>query len=256
MTTILLARHGQASFGQANYDQLSDLGSKQAQLLGQHYGHTQRRIDAVFSGTLVRQQDSARHFWQAYQSSLSTSRSSDMTISPLEHQTWPLFDEFNHKDVFIKSQPSFSNQAAIATEIAKADVPKKRLAVLFDEAMQRWHSGEYDGDYVESWSQFSLRAQKALDQVCAYAVAVENDDNNNSDSHADSTIVVFTSGGVIAAITAHLLQQGSQTAYQINKSLVNTGVTAISLRQKTPSLLSLNEYSHLFTDGERFLTWR
>ena len=64
MTTILLARHGQASFGQENYDQLSELGSIQAQMLGQHYATTQRRIDAIFTGSLVRQQDSARHFWQ------------------------------------------------------------------------------------------------------------------------------------------------------------------------------------------------
>ena len=55
MTTILLARHGQASFGQENYDQLSKLGGMQAQMLGQHYASTQRRIDAIFTGSLVRQ---------------------------------------------------------------------------------------------------------------------------------------------------------------------------------------------------------
>ena len=34
MTTIYLIRHGQASFGQQNYDQLSNKGERQAQLLG------------------------------------------------------------------------------------------------------------------------------------------------------------------------------------------------------------------------------
>lgn len=62
MTTLLLARHGQASFGQENYDQLSELGTLQAKMLGQHYGNSQRRIDAIFSGSLVRQRDSAQHF--------------------------------------------------------------------------------------------------------------------------------------------------------------------------------------------------
>ncbi len=56
MTTLLFARHGQASFGQSNYDKLSPLGEKQAALLGSHYGSTQRKIDAIVSGSLVRQQ--------------------------------------------------------------------------------------------------------------------------------------------------------------------------------------------------------
>ncbi|MGM8889153.1 histidine phosphatase family protein, partial [Psychrobacter sp. 1U2] len=73
MTTILLARHGQASFGQENYDRLSELGSTQARLLGQHYATTQRHIDAIFTGSLSRQQDSARYFWETYQPSITAS---------------------------------------------------------------------------------------------------------------------------------------------------------------------------------------
>ena len=79
MTTILLARHGQASFGQANYDKLSELGGTQAQMLGQHYAHTQRRVDAIFTGNLVRQQDSARHFCTGLGSCSSVSASTPMS---------------------------------------------------------------------------------------------------------------------------------------------------------------------------------
>ena len=52
MITILLARHGQASFGKKNYDELSELGITQARMLGAHYAHTQRRIDAVVAGAV------------------------------------------------------------------------------------------------------------------------------------------------------------------------------------------------------------
>ncbi|MFZ2844606.1 histidine phosphatase family protein [Psychrobacter sp.] len=254
MTTILLARHGQASFGQENYDQLSELGEVQAQMLGQHYATTQRRIDAIFTGSLVRQQDSARHFWERYQSSIGSSNDNDMAVTPAidlnapQSYVLPQFDEFNHKDVFIKADPAFGSQGAIAAEIAKADVPMMRLAVLFDQAMQRWHAGDNDHDYIESWSQFNERAKQALEQVRLQVT------NLNLDS--DSTVLVFTSGGVIAAIAAQLLQQGSQTAYQLNKSLVNTGVTSITLKDQGARLLSLNEYSHLFAEGKRFVTWR
>ena len=254
MTTILLARHGQASFGQENYDQLSELGGIQAQMLGQHYATTQRRIDAIFTGSLVRQQDSARHFWDSYQSFVTVDSESKTPILPAinidypDSYILPQFDEFNHKDVFVKSDSAFSTRASIAAEIAKADVPMTRLAELFDNAMQRWHGGDYDQDYIESWSQFNERAKQALEQIRIQVTTLN--------LNRDSTVLVFTSGGVIAAITSQLLQQGSQTAYQINKSLVNTGVTSITLKEQNSRLLSLNEYSHLFADGKRFVTWR
>ena len=250
MTTILLARHGQASFGQENYDQLSELGGIQAQMLGQHYATTQRRIDAIFTGSLVRQQDSAHHFWQRYQSFADTDSFNKPAIdmSAPDSYVLPQFDEFNHKDVFVKSDSAFSTRASIAAEIAKADVPMTRLAELFDNAMQRWHAGDYDQDYIESWSQFNERAKQALEQIRIQVTTLN--------LNRDSTVLVFTSGGIIAAITSQLLQQGSQTAYQINKSLVNTGVTSITLKEQNSRLLSLNEYSHLFANGKRFVTWR
>ncbi|WP_394124081.1 histidine phosphatase family protein [Psychrobacter nivimaris] len=254
MTTILLARHGQASFGQENYDQLSELGTIQARMLGQHYAATQRRIDAIFTGRLVRQQDSARHFWERYQSSVHASNSNGTAVAPAinfdqpDSYILPQFDEFNHKDVFVKSAEASGNRSDISAEIAKAESPATRLAELFDQAMQRWHAGDNDQDYLESWPQFNNRAQQALEQVRTKAASMSLDQ--------DSTVLVFTSGGVIAAITAQLLRQGSQTAYQLNKSLVNTGVTSITLKNQSSRLLSLNEYSHLFSDGKPFVTWR
>lgn len=260
MTTILLARHGQASFGQENYDQLSELGGMQAQLLGQHYANTQRRIDAIFTGSLVRQRDSAQHFWSRYQSFVATEHTENSNGMPIinldapDSYILPQFDEFNHKDVFVKSDPAFSSRAAIMAEIAKSDVPEMRLAELFDQAMQRWHGGDNDQDYIESWPTFNHRAQQALEQIRTKVANL----NLEQESHLEqeSTVLVFTSGGVIAAITAQLLKQGSQTAYQLNKSLVNTGVTSITIKEQSTRLMSLNEYSHLFSEGKRFVTWR
>ena len=39
MTDIYLVRHGQASFGEKDYDNLSKLGLEQSYLLGQHFNH-------------------------------------------------------------------------------------------------------------------------------------------------------------------------------------------------------------------------
>ena len=59
MTQIILIRHGQASFGAANYDALSDLGRTQARWLGEHFAKLGVRRARVICGTLSRQIDTA-----------------------------------------------------------------------------------------------------------------------------------------------------------------------------------------------------
>jgi len=243
MTTLLFARHGQASFGQRNYDQLSELGAKQAACLGSQYAKAQRKIDAIVTGSLSRQQDSATHFLSAYQAGYPDAAQLQPTL--IEG-----FNEFNHTDVFVKYNPEFSTEVGLLTAIASAPVPKVRLAELFNEAMLRWHSGDHDEEYLESWPQFNQRVQQALQHV------VELTQHKQA-----NTALIFTSGGVIAAITAHLLGQSSATAYSINRSLINTGVTSVVVKS-TPSdtspklrLLSLNEHSHLYQQGQDLLTW-
>ena len=54
MGTLYLVRHGQASFGADNYDQLSPLGRQQAVRLGEYWRSSGQRFDAVLLGTLRR----------------------------------------------------------------------------------------------------------------------------------------------------------------------------------------------------------
>ena len=54
MGTLYLVRHGQASFGAADYDQLSELGARQSRLLGDYWRQRGQRFDAVLTGTLKR----------------------------------------------------------------------------------------------------------------------------------------------------------------------------------------------------------
>ena len=54
MGTLTLVRHGQASFGAADYDQLSELGLRQCQALGTYLADRRRRFDAVLLSTACR----------------------------------------------------------------------------------------------------------------------------------------------------------------------------------------------------------
>ena len=54
MGTLYLVRHGQASFGAADYDQLSPLGARQCAALGYYLQERGRHFEAVYIGTLRR----------------------------------------------------------------------------------------------------------------------------------------------------------------------------------------------------------
>ena len=54
MGTLYLVRHGQASFGAEDYDQLSALGQRQSVRLGEYLGGKALKFDAVLTGTLRR----------------------------------------------------------------------------------------------------------------------------------------------------------------------------------------------------------
>ena len=59
MGQILLVRHGQASFGAADYDALSPLGFEQSRLLGAALAHRTISVDAVVHGTMRRHRETA-----------------------------------------------------------------------------------------------------------------------------------------------------------------------------------------------------
>ena len=57
MASLYLIRHGQASFGSANYDQLSPLGQRQADISGQFFAETGSAFRSGSSGDLSRQRE-------------------------------------------------------------------------------------------------------------------------------------------------------------------------------------------------------
>ena len=60
MSVLTLIRHGQASFFDANYDQLSPVGERQMRALGEYWARRNLRFDEVCTGPRVRQERSAQ----------------------------------------------------------------------------------------------------------------------------------------------------------------------------------------------------
>src|SRR5262249_19597706 len=66
MSSLTLVRHGQASFFAQSYDQLSELGRRQAGLLGDFWVRQQRVFDEVYTGPRRRQRHTAELVGERY----------------------------------------------------------------------------------------------------------------------------------------------------------------------------------------------
>lgn len=141
MSVLLLVRHGQASFGAADYDVLSDHGVRQAGLLGSRLAPLAGGVRAVLSGGLVRQQDTARHLAAA----------AGIGAQAEVDRGW---DEYDAADVLSGVPPREVTDNA-------------SFQLLLDDALVRWTSGTADDQYRESWPAFSDRVTGALDRALA-----------------------------------------------------------------------------------------
>lgn len=139
MSVLLLVRHGQASFGAADYDVLSDHGVRQAGLLGTRLAPLARSVQAIVSGGLVRQQDTARHLVAA----------AGIGVAQEIDRGW---DEYDAVDV-LSGVP------------AREVTDNASFQLLLDEALVRWTSGTADAEYRESWPAFRDRVGAALDRA-------------------------------------------------------------------------------------------
>ena len=73
---------------------------------------------------------------------------------------------------------------------------------------------------------------------------------------AKGQAVVFTSGGFISVICAHLLGLHDSQAFAINWTLANAGITKINVGRDGLHLLSVNEHGHLEGASPSLLTFR
>lgn len=223
MGQIYLVRHGQASFGSEDYDQLSPLGMEQARLLGEWFAHGNTRFHRVVTGSLRRHRQTADACLDAWPKTMR---------SAAEWHTDDGFNEYAHHEVLIRHRPDFADPGAVRRFLAASEHPKRAFQSVFEAAMARWMSGNHDGDYAETWPAFGARCVAALERLVA-------------DAEPSQNILVFTSGGPISVLCRQVLGLADRQTAELSWSLVNCGVTKLFYRQDRISLGYLNNYAHL-----------
>lgn len=240
MAALYLVRHGQASFGKADYDQLSEKGIEQATILGTFWPKLAMPTQ-FYSGDLLRHEQTTNAF-----------------VNGLNQGNFPLIthsglNEFNHVDILKCYRPDWENFNALNAYLATSGNPKLSLHFEFFEAMKRWMSSEYDSEYQETWSQFKLRCVNTLKEIITQELAKVRGNDNSSKT---KNIVVFTSGGPISIIVQHILGLNDSQGLMMNQQLRNTSVTKLLFSNDLISLDYFNNFSHLESKGSNWITYR
>jgi broad specificity phosphatase PhoE len=220
VTTLVLVRHGQASFGARNYDELSAIGERQGVLLGEHWARCGRSFDAAWSGDMVRQKVTATRAFTA------------LGVPDMPVTVDPAFNEFDHNSLIraylplvAKEHPQFAvNPRTLFSDSAA-------FQRLFDLIVACWISGgEGAAPVAESWEAFQSRCAGGIARIAM--------------SGAERA-VVFTSGGIITATLRAALQLDAKQAFRLNWEILNASVHTFELGGGALALQRFNEVAHL-----------
>ncbi|WP_109505436.1 histidine phosphatase family protein [Nocardioides speluncae] len=217
MSVVLLVRHGQASFGAADYDVLSEVGHEQSRVLGKSLAARGVTPDVVIRGGLRRHQQTTDELVGA----AGWGNHGEVVVDDG-------FDEFDHLQIIEAYRPTLR--------------PDQAFQEAFGLAIARWASGEYDADYPEPFTAFEARVVAAAERL-------------NDVVPEKGLAVVVTSGGPIGVLTARLLAGEPASWGRFNSVAVNTGVTKLISGRNGLSVVSFNEHTHLEHDRS-LLTYR
>jgi broad specificity phosphatase PhoE len=214
MGTLYLVRHGQASFGAADYDQLSPLGRQQSERLGAWFRARGLRFDAVLTGTL------RRHV---------------QTLAGIETGL-----QVRHDALALPGLNEYDSAAVVRGihpgPIAAAETPEqvRQHFRLLRSGLQQWMAGATQPAGMPSHADFVAGVVQALDLVRA--------------QQAEGTTLIVSSGGPIATAIGHVLGLGAEATIELNLHIRNSALSEFKVGPKRHTLISFNTLPHL--DGD------
>lgn len=233
LSRVYLVRHGQAGTRKA-YDALSELGRRQARLLGEYFVSGKIQFDAAYRGELKRQQLTAEEVRLAY------SEAGECFPEVVPHSGWNEFD-LDHiyralAPLLCDEDPEFDReyremmaQARAAAEEHGAQV-NRRWMPCDRKVVLAWIAGKhaYEG---ESWQGFRERVAD-----CRSTLETVDDDAN---------VIVFTSATPIAVWAALSMEIHDERAMRLAGALHNASCTVVKVVGEEVRLHSFNGVPHL-----------
>ena len=119
-----------------------------------------------------------------------------------------------------------------------SDGSSRSVQVLLDAALRSWVDDPDGG-----WTGFAGGAAAALQALVA-------------DLGSGRDAVVFTSGGIVAAVCGGLLGLGADGVVALNRVTVNGGITKLVVGRGGVSLVAFNDHAHFEGSSRELLTYR
>lgn len=214
MGTVLLVRHGQASFGAADYDQLSELGARQCAALGDYLAERGRRFDVVLTGTLKR-----------HTQSLEAIASRLPGLPPA--RAVPALDEYD-------AERLVRAVAGGPVQRPGPDGDRREHFRLLREALARWMEGAVEVPGMPSWAAFRGGVAALLDELRA-----------DHRAGRGAQVLVVSSGGPIATAIAHVLGAPPPAVVSLNLQMRNSALSELSTSASRHWLAGFNSVPHL-----------
>ena len=229
MSSLYFVRHGQAGL-RHDYDSLSELGSRQAELLGEYFAAQRVRFAAIYSGALARQRQTAEAVRQAYHAAGETAP--EIVVDP----NW---NEFDLDQVYREYAPLLSaddaqfraDYAEMQRQARDLDSPIHRAWLPCDVAVVRaWTEARY-ACQGESWVEFQARVARSLATLGRFG--------------RGQSVAIFTSATPIAVWVGMAMGAADGRLMRLAAVIYNSAVTTLNLRGEDLRLFSFNGVPHL-----------
>ncbi len=213
MGTLYLVRHGQASFGADDYDNLSPLGHQQSVRLGEYLAAKGLVFDAVLAGTLKRHAQTLAGIQQGMK-----------TTS--EALLWTGLNEYDSHAVVYAIHPA---------PLPKPDTPElyRQHFRILREGLTAWMNGATQPVGMPSYPDFKKGVTGALDHVRAQHGA------------GNGNVLMVSSGGPISTAVGHILGTAPEMTIELNLRIRNTSITEFNVNPKRHTLVTYNTLPHL-----------
>jgi broad specificity phosphatase PhoE len=252
LSTVYLVRHGQAGTRDA-YDSLSELGERQARLLGEHFISQGIRFADTYAGALTRQQQTAEQIRAAY---------ADAGVGFPTVRVDSGWDEFDLGRVYreiaprlVAEDPEFRREYEEMREQVRVSQGAhgarihRRWMPCDTKVVEAWLSGRYPYS-GETWDQFRER-------VAACRLKMQRQENearqqNNARQENDArqeNILVVTSATPLAIWTGLSLEISDQRIMRLAGAVYNASYTILRLRKQQLRLFTFNAVPHLAAPG-------
>ena len=241
MSTVYLVRHGQAGTRDA-YDSLSELGERQARLLGEHFISQGIRFASAYAGALTRQQQTAEQIRAIYGDAgvgFPTVRVdsgwNEFDLGRVYREIAPLLAaedlEFLHQYDEMREQVRVS-QGAHGARIHRKWMPCDTKVV------EAWLAGRYPYG-GETWDRFRER-------VAACRLKMLEQQENDA---RQENILVVTSATPLAIWTGLSLEISDARIMRLAGAVYNASYTILRLRKEQLRLVTFNAVPHLAALG-------